>query len=353
MSNAGIGCPLVFWSRLVEKKSKCGRPVWVRDASSHGFFPGEVDGFFGVVHRGGCIHPQTGKCMHVRKHAKKMLCHGRWSTSRGKGREIRRRRESEEVQDSVSACVRACECACVCECARSCVCVYVCARASDTFCSLARPQIEECSIDQHEAYAIDVVVSTGEGKCRELDTKCTVFKRAPDAKYNLRMKTAREALYKIEKSHPKMPFSLREIDDSRVRLGITECVRHELLQTHPVLYEREGEIVAQVKFCVLLMPSGALKITGGDIDESIKSDKVRRNFWFLGLFFFIPGIQGGMGVGVWGVFLGVGAGAHTHISCTTGARNTNDAGCQKRVCLRARAHTHTHTHTHTKEWVRK
>jgi curved DNA binding protein len=135
-------------------------------------------------------------------------------------------------------------------------------------------QIEECSIEQHEAYAIDVVVSTGEGKCRELDTKCTVFKRAPDAKYNLRMKTAREALYKIEKSHPKMPFSLREIDDSRVRLGITECVRHELLQTHPVLYEREGEVVAQVKFCVLLMPSGALKITGGDIDESIKSDKV-------------------------------------------------------------------------------
>lgn len=136
-------------------------------------------------------------------------------------------------------------------------------------------QIEECSIEQHEAYAIDVVVSTGEGKCRELDTKCTVFKRAPDAKYNLRMKTAREALYKIEKSHPKMPFSLREIDDSRVRLGITECVRHELLQTHPVLYEREGEVVAQVKFCVLLMPSGAIKITGGDIDESIKSDKVR------------------------------------------------------------------------------
>ncbi len=43
-----------------------------------------------------------------------------------------------------------------------------------------------------------------------------------------------------------MPFSLREIDDTRVRLGITECVRHELLQPHPVLYEKEGEIVAQV-----------------------------------------------------------------------------------------------------------
>ena len=44
-----------------------------------------------------------------------------------------------------------------------------------------------------------------------------MFKRAPDSKYNLKMKTAREALFKIEKTHPKMPFSLREIDDTRTR----------------------------------------------------------------------------------------------------------------------------------------
>jgi len=134
-------------------------------------------------------------------------------------------------------------------------------------------QVEEATFEEGEAYAVDIVVSTGEGKCREMDTKCTVFKRAPDQKYNLKMKTAREALFKIEKTHPKMPFSLREIDDSRVRLGITECVRHELLQPHPVLYEKETEKVAQIKFCVLLMPSGPLKITGLDIPDTVKSDK--------------------------------------------------------------------------------
>ena len=64
--------------------------------------------------------------------------------------------------------------------------------------------VQECTFALHEAYAVDVVVSTGEGKCRELDTKCTVFKRASDQKYNLKMKTAREALYKIEQTHPKM-----------------------------------------------------------------------------------------------------------------------------------------------------
>jgi hypothetical protein len=34
---------------------------------------------------------------------------------------------------------------------------------------------------------------------------------------------------------------------SRVHAGITECVRHELLQQHPVLYEKDGEVVAQVQ----------------------------------------------------------------------------------------------------------
>lgn len=134
--------------------------------------------------------------------------------------------------------------------------------------------VQECTFEANEAYAVDVVVSTGEGKCRELDTKCTVFKRASDNKYNLKMKTAREALYKIEQTHPKMPFSLRDIDDARTRLGITECVRRELLQPHPVLYEKDDEIVAQMKFCVLLMPKGPLKITGVEMPEgAVKSDK--------------------------------------------------------------------------------
>jgi len=51
-------------------------------------------------------------------------------------------------------------------------------------------------------------------------------------------------------------------------------VRRELLQPHPVLYEKEGEVVAQMKFCVLLMPKGPLKITGIDTPEgSVVSEK--------------------------------------------------------------------------------
>ena len=50
---------------------------------------------------------------------------------------------------------------------------------------------------------------------------------------------------------------------------------HGLLQPYPVLYEKEGDYVAHVKFTVLLMPSGTQRITAPtvDLDQLVTSDK--------------------------------------------------------------------------------
>ena len=45
-------------------------------------------------------------------------------------------------------------------------------------------------------------------------------------------------------------------------MGVVECVKHELVEPFNVLFEREGEYVAQFKFTVLLMPNGPMRITG-------------------------------------------------------------------------------------------
>merc|ERR1712000_583177 len=64
-----------------------------------------------------------------------------------------------------------------------------------------------------------------------------------------------------------MPFTLRALEDEKkARLGISECTNHELLTPYPVLYEKEGEYVAQYRFTVLLMPNGPLRITHGGWD---------------------------------------------------------------------------------------
>merc|ERR1711881_624225 len=126
----------------------------------------------------------------------------------------------------------------------------------------------------HEVYAVDVLISSGEGQGREKDAKITVYKKTEDT-YMLKMKTSREFFSKVSKQFGTMPFNLRSMDDEKkARMGVVECVTHKLIELFQVLFDKEGAYVAQYKFTVLLMPNGPHKITGLPFDEAIcKSEK--------------------------------------------------------------------------------
>lgn len=63
----------------------------------------------------------------------------------------------------------------------------------------------------------------------------------------------------IYKRFPTMPFTLRalsegaegdakqELSQGQLRLGLVECLNHQLLHTYPVLHEKQGDLVAQVR----------------------------------------------------------------------------------------------------------
>ena len=52
-----------------------------------------------------------------------------------------------------------------------------------------------------------------------------------------------------------MMFTLRAFVDLKVaRMGVSECSKHELLTSYPVLVERNGEFVAHFKGTVLILP---------------------------------------------------------------------------------------------------
>jgi len=127
---------------------------------------------------------------------------------------------------------------------------------------------------QHEVYAVDVLLSTGDGKNQEKDAKTTVFKKT-GLTYMLKMKTSREFFSQVGKSYGPMPFNLRNCEEEKkARMGVVECVKHQVLQPFHVLYEKDGAFVAQFKFTVLLMPNGPMKITGLPFDEALyKSEK--------------------------------------------------------------------------------
>ncbi|XP_074490003.1 proliferation-associated protein 2G4-like [Sebastes fasciatus] len=133
-----------------------------------------------------------------------------------------------------------------------------------------RKDHEKAEFEVHEVYAVDVLISTGEGKARDGGMRTTIYKRDPSKQYGLKMKTSRMFFSEVERRFDAMPFTLRAFEDeAKARLGVVECAKHELLQPFSVLQEKEGECVAQFKFTVLLMANGPHRITNGPFDPEL------------------------------------------------------------------------------------
>ncbi|XP_078493748.1 proliferation-associated protein 2G4 [Ciona intestinalis] len=131
-----------------------------------------------------------------------------------------------------------------------------------------RQDHEESEFEVHEVYAVDCLVSTGDGHPRELDTRTTVYKRNPEIVYQLKMKASRSVFSEVENKHNTMCFTLRSLEDEkRSKMGIVECWKHGLCTQFPVMWEKEGEFVAQFKFTVLLMPNLPMRITNSFFDQ--------------------------------------------------------------------------------------
>uniref|UniRef100_A0A2I3HTE7 Proliferation-associated protein 2G4 n=1 Tax=Nomascus leucogenys TaxID=61853 RepID=A0A2I3HTE7_NOMLE len=129
---------------------------------------------------------------------------------------------------------------------------------------------EKAEFEVHEVYAVDVLVSSGEGKAKDAGQRTTIYKRDPSKQYGLKMKTSRAFFSEVERRFDAMPFTLRAFEDEKkARMGVVECAKHELLQPFNVLYEKEGEFVAQFKFTVLLMPNGPMRITSGPFEPDL------------------------------------------------------------------------------------
>lgn len=131
----------------------------------------------------------------------------------------------------------------------------------------SRP-VPEVTFEANEVYVVDVVVSSGEGKAKETAIKPTVFRKTGH-EYQLKVKASRAFYSELKKNYPRLPFSLRDskqkfqgVSEPQQRLGLNECLQHQLLHPFPVLSEKTDAVVAQFKFTMLLLPSGASKITG-------------------------------------------------------------------------------------------
>jgi len=92
---------------------------------------------------------------------------------------------------------------------------------------------------------LDVIVTSGEGKPKESDLRTTVYKRDINRNYVLKTKSARTFFNDIINKFPVLAFSLRSFDDEiTAKIGVKECLEHELLTPYPVMEEKKDDVVA-------------------------------------------------------------------------------------------------------------
>jgi len=132
-------------------------------------------------------------------------------------------------------------------------------------------RVQDHEFEQNEVYAIDIVVSSGEGKSRVQDEKqTTVYKRDVAVDYNVKGQAARSVITEVNRRFPTTPFNMRSLEGKtgQVRLGLAECISHGMLSQYPVLHEKKDALVAQIKGTVLLMPNGSDRITKSPLPEA-------------------------------------------------------------------------------------
>ncbi|CAO1400189.1 unnamed protein product [Diamesa hyperborea] len=128
---------------------------------------------------------------------------------------------------------------------------------------------DKCEFENYEVYAMDVLVSTGDGAGKELDTKISIYKKT-DVNYLLKLKASKAFYAEVKRKYQNMPFNLRNFEEeAKAKMGVVECVAHKLIEPFQVLYEKKDEFVAQFKSTIMLLPNGTVLATGIPLDLNL------------------------------------------------------------------------------------
>ena len=149
-------------------------------------------------------------------------------------------------------------------------------------------KVDQRKFEYGDVFAVDVIVSSGEGKPKETGIKTNVYKRALETTYKLRTESGRKLLSIVESNFYSFPFTFNAFDKEEnikmktqiqnfkttMKLGLNECTKYELLHAYPVLTEKKGDVVAQFTYTIAVRNEGPIIVSGFPIDVSkFESDK--------------------------------------------------------------------------------
>lgn len=123
--------------------------------------------------------------------------------------------------------------------------------------------VDEWIFKAGDVIGMDVYVSSGEGKPKNSESRTTVYKREVQNMYSLKLNKSRQFFAECNKRFPSLPFALRAFEDSTgAKVGVKECLDHDLVIPYPVLEEKEGETVAHFHCTVAVLPKSTAVLAG-------------------------------------------------------------------------------------------
>jgi methionine aminopeptidase len=112
----------------------------------------------------------------------------------------------------------------------------------------------EGSADVGEVWGVEMGMSLGSGKVKDLEKRSTLHRRTTTT-YGLKRPSSRQTLSEIVKKFGTFPFSLRQLDDERAgKVGVVECVRANVLREYKPAAEADGEPVARLLTTIGMLP---------------------------------------------------------------------------------------------------
>ncbi|KAL4780152.1 peptidase M24, structural domain-containing protein [Aspergillus varians] len=129
--------------------------------------------------------------------------------------------------------------------------------------------------DVGEVWGVEVGLSLGSGKVKNLDHRSTLHRRTTTT-YQLKRPSSRLLLSEAVKKFGQFPFSLRQLDDEKAaKVGILECVRGGVLRQYEPAGEADNSPVSRYLTTIAITKNGITKLAAPATPdfEKIKSDK--------------------------------------------------------------------------------
>lgn len=130
--------------------------------------------------------------------------------------------------------------------------------------------VHDYSVEPATVWTLDIVMTTGKGKFKERDARCQIYKQSLESEYKPKLESARQLLDEVNTRFQIFPFAIRNVENKKARLGISEMLKHGVVTPYPVLFEKDGEAVAHFKMTLLVTNKKIERITGLPIQKAAK-----------------------------------------------------------------------------------